>query len=114
MRIQQEKIKASEIKLTLEVGVDEYRPFLERAAVKLSRQTKIEGFRPGKAPFEIVKNRVGEMNLYQEALDEIVSNFYWQAVMREKLNAVGQPKIELGWLILVVPKNFVKSLALFS
>ncbi|HLD27363.1 MAG TPA: trigger factor [Patescibacteria group bacterium] len=98
MRIQQEKIKASEIKLTLEVGVDEYRPFLERAAVKLSRQTKIEGFRPGKAPFEIVKNRVGEMNLYQEALDEIVSNFYWQAVMREKLNAVGQPKIELAKL----------------
>jgi trigger factor len=98
MQIQQEKIKESEIKLTIEVTAAEYRPFLERAAVKLSQQTKIEGFRPGKAPFDIVKNRVGEMNIYQEALDEIVSNFYWQAVTGEKINTVGQPKIEMAKL----------------
>lgn len=95
MQIQKSQPKPSEVELTIEVSPSEYQPFLGKAATRISQTTKIEGFRPGKAPYDIVKQRAGEMNIYQEALDDIVSHFYYQAIVQEKLNTVGQPKIEI-------------------
>ena len=95
MKISKSQPKKSEVLLEIEVSTDEARPFLEKAAARVSKNTKIEGFRPGKAPYHIVKQKVGEMNIYQEALDNIVSHFYIEAVKQEDLDAVGQPKIEM-------------------
>jgi len=95
MQIIKKELQKSEIELTIEVSAEEGRPLLEKAAARISQTTKIEGFRPGKAPYDVVKQRAGEMNIYQEALDDIVSHFYYQAIIQEKLNTVGQPKITI-------------------
>lgn len=112
MHIQKSQSKPSEIELTIEVTVDEAKPFLEKAAGRLSKEIKIGGFRPGKAPYDIVKQKVGEMNIYQEALDNIVTHFYWQAVEQEKLNTVSQPKIDLEKFAPGNPINFKATVAL--
>lgn len=95
MNIQTKQLKPSEAELNIEVSQEECRPFLEKAANRLSQTSKIEGFRPGKAPYDIIKQRLGEMAIYQEALDAIISFFYFQAVKRENLDTVSQPKIDL-------------------
>ncbi|MBU1131544.1 trigger factor [Patescibacteria group bacterium] len=95
MQISTKELNKSQTELTIEVSAEEARPFLEKAAVRLSKETKIEGFRPGRAPYDIVKQKLGEMNIYQEALDNIITHFYWQAVEQEKINTVSQPKIDL-------------------
>jgi len=95
MNITKNKLKESELELIIEVPPADYQPFLAKAAARLSKDVKIEGFRPGKAPFDVVKGQVGEMNIYQEALDEIVSYFYYQAVTSEDIQAVSQPKINI-------------------
>jgi len=95
MNITKNKLKESELELIIEVSPADYQPFLAKAAARLSKDVKIEGFRPGKAPFDVVKGQVGEMNIYQEALDEIVSYFYYQAVTSEDIQAVSQPKINI-------------------
>lgn len=50
------------------------------AAKKLAPQLKIPGFRPGKAPYEIIQNYVGEEYLLNEALDDIVNDIYRDAL----------------------------------
>jgi len=95
MNIQKNQPKPSQMELTITIRLEEYQPFLEKAAVRLSQSNKIDGFRPGKAPFEIVRQRFGEMKIYEEALDDIITYFYFQAVSQEKLNTVSQPKIDL-------------------
>src|SRR5436190_237766 len=55
-----------EAKVTVEAA--ELKPFMERAATSLSEQVKIEGFRPGKADYDTVVRRVGEMAILEEAL----------------------------------------------
>ena len=95
MQIQKFQSKSSEIELTIEVSPEEYQSYLEKAASRLSQTNKIDGFRPGKAPYGIVKQKFGEMKIYEEALDDIITHFYWQAVSQEKLNTIGQPKIDL-------------------
>ncbi|MCX6785652.1 MAG: trigger factor [Candidatus Komeilibacteria bacterium] len=95
MQLTTKEIKPSELELTIEVSPAEYQTMLEKAATRLSQTSKIEGFRPGKASYEIVKQRFGEMAIYQEGLDNIISHFYYQAVTQEKLNTIAQPKIEI-------------------
>lgn len=35
------------------------------------------------------------MKIYEQALDDIISNYYWQALEQEKIESIGQPKIEV-------------------
>lgn len=102
MQLKKNQPKPSEIELEIEVSPAECAPFLEKAAFKMSQASKIEGFRPGHAPYDLIKNRFGAMAIFQEALDDIVSHFYFKVVKNENLNTVAAPKIEI---IKVAPDN---------
>ncbi|HCB19565.1 TPA: trigger factor [Candidatus Uhrbacteria bacterium] len=83
------------VKFTITIPLTELAPFLEDAAMHISQETSIPGFRPGKANYEIVKQRVGEMKIYEEALEPLVRKTYIEALMGEKIEAVGSPKIDV-------------------
>ena len=93
MTITDKKIENGEALLTIEVPVDEVKPFLERASQRIAKTKTIAGFRPGKAPLAMVMMEVGAMTVHQEALQEIIASAYWKAIQQEKLNAVGQPDV---------------------
>ena len=90
-----ENLPKNEVKLTITVSSQEMQPFLEKAAQTLSEETTIEGFRAGKAPYDVVKNRVGEMKIYEAALDSIVRKTYIEAVTTHKLEVAGEPAIKV-------------------
>lgn len=85
----------SQVELTITITPAEYQGQLVKAAERISQRQKIAGFRPGKAPFDLVKRTVGEMALLQEALEPLVKETYYQAIMAEKLDVVGMPKVDL-------------------
>jgi len=89
------KTNKGSVELEIEVSVEDYQPFLDKAALRLANKVKIAGFRPGKAPLAEIKKQAGEMSLYQEALDEIVNHFYYQVLKQEKLEAATWPKVEI-------------------
>lgn len=102
-----EKLPKSEIALTVTLAIDEFRPHLERAASELASATKIEGFRPGKAPYDLVAKRVGEMKIYEAALPHAVRSSYAKALTENKIMAVGQPKIDVKVLAPGNPLTFI-------
>ena len=57
------------------------------------RTAKIKGFRPGKVPKNVIKQRYGQQ-IRQEVLSELMQKSYTDAVRQEKLNPAGGPKIE--------------------
>lgn len=59
----------------------------------VSRTAKIKGFRPGKVPAKVVRQRYGKQ-VREEVLSEVLQKSYTQAVTQEKLNPAGGPKIE--------------------
>lgn len=95
MSYTRKELPQSEVELTITITPAEYQAQLEKAAERLSQRQKIAGFRPGKAPFDLVKRTVGEMALLQEALEPLVKEKYYDAVMAEKLDVVGMPKVEI-------------------
>ncbi|OQA36568.1 MAG: Trigger factor [Parcubacteria group bacterium ADurb.Bin326] len=95
MKTEIKKLPQSMVEILVELSVEELKPYLEKSAVKISETAKIEGFRPGKAPYNIVKEKFGEMAILQEAIDDIISKTYYQAVVENELVSIGQPKIDI-------------------
>lgn len=102
MKYESKKLPKSQIEMVVEVPYEEVKKYLTAAAEKVSREAKIEGFRPGKAPYEIVKQKFGEMAILQEASEDIVIKTYHEAIVSSKLVTIGQPKIEIEKL---APEN---------
>jgi len=59
----------------------------------VGRTAKIKGFRPGKVPAKVVRQRYGQQ-VREEVLNEVLQKSYTQAVTQENLNPAGGPKIE--------------------
>ena len=72
--------------------------------VKVGKTAKIKGFRPGKVPANVVKQRYGA-EVRQDVLSDYIQRGYSEAIQQEKLNPAGRPKIEPETL--VAGQNFV-------
>ena len=59
----------------------------------VGRTAKIKGFRPGKVPAKVVRQRYGQQ-VREEVLNEVLQKSYTEAVTQENLNPAGGPKIE--------------------
>jgi len=95
MQINSQKLEKNQMELIIEVPLEEAQSNLEAAARRLSMDTKIEGFRPGKAPYDMIKSRVGEMAIIEEAINDIVQKTFSKAIKDENLLTIGLPKIEI-------------------
>jgi len=60
---------------------------------KLGKTAKIKGFRPGKVPPKVVKQRYGQQ-IREEVLSEVMQKSYSDAVQQENLNPAGGPNIQ--------------------
>jgi len=95
MKVEKKNLDKGQVELTIEVSQVELTPYLEQAASRLSAKNPLPGFRPGKAPFEMIKSKFGEMAILQEALEPMLNQTFFKAINDEKLETVGQPNINI-------------------
>ncbi len=95
MKSEVKKLPRGQAELVIELSAEEYQPFLQQAAKKISESTKIPGFRPGKAGFELIKQKIGEGELWQEALEPAIKKTFISALDEQKIDSVGQPQIDV-------------------
>jgi trigger factor len=60
---------------------------------KVRRTARIKGFRPGKVPDKVIRQRYGDQ-VRQEVLQDVLQSSYSEAVAREQLRPAGGPRIE--------------------
>lgn len=106
------KLPKSVVELVVELSPADLQPHLERAAVQLSSQTTIPGFRPGKAPYEEVVRRFGAGRVWEEAATLAVPKVFGQVVAEEKLETIGSPQIDVVKLAPDNPFIFKATVAL--
>ncbi len=95
MTVTAERLPRSLVAMEIEVDADRLEGALEKAVKKVSQQVKIPGFRPGKAPREIVERVVGQPALLQEAIEALLPDIYSEALAEQEIEAIDQPEIEL-------------------
>ena len=66
----------------------------KKAVQKIANQVNIPGFRKGKAPRAIIEMHYGKEAVKQEAFEEVANKAYSEALEREKLIPVSDPKVE--------------------
>lgn len=102
MQYELKNLEKSQIELTITVEPADYKKDLENAALRISERANIKGFRPGKAPYETIKQQMGEIKIFEEAMQSMVETNFFAAVKKEKLDTVGMPQITI---IKVAPGN---------
>ena len=76
MKIEKQNLENHEVQLDVTVGEDEFAPYMTKAAKKIAGSQRIPGFRPGKAPANVIRNMFGEMAIAQEAFDMFLEDKY--------------------------------------
>jgi trigger factor len=65
-----------QVKIEAEFEVELFDSFKRRAARKIAKQAKIPGFRPGKAPYDVVLRMYGEGVINEEAVELLIDEQY--------------------------------------
>lgn len=65
-----------QVKIEAEFEVELFDSFKRRAARKIAKQAKIPGFRPGKAPYDVVLRLYGEGAINEEAIELLIDEQY--------------------------------------
>ena len=81
-------------KLTVDYTNLEFESFKHRAARRISKDTKIPGFRPGKAPYNVILNRYGEAAIIQEAIDILLDDDYAKILDEAEIKPSGMGSLE--------------------
>lgn len=95
MKVEKKDLPKKELELLFELSVEELKPYLEQAAVEISKQKRIQGFRPGKAPYSIVVKEVGEMMVMQTGANYAINKVVYDYLETENIEIIDQPAIEV-------------------
>lgn len=95
MQVSIETTSGLERRMTVTVPKENVDGEIEKRLKDLAGRVKIDGFRPGKVPFSVVRKKfVGQVS--QEVMGEVMQNSFYDAVTQEKLRPAGMPLIEPG------------------
>src|SRR5271157_2205146 len=85
----------SRLQMEFELPAERLARSLDDAARRLSRQHRISGFRPGKAPRTVVERVVGASAVMEEAVDLLVENAVREAVRDQEIVPLASPEVEV-------------------
>ncbi|MCW9056322.1 MAG: trigger factor [Gammaproteobacteria bacterium] len=92
MRVSLETGEGLERKLTVQVPAETLEKEVENRLKSMSSRVKIDGFRPGKVPFKVVKQQYGNQ-IHQEVVGDVLQTSFRDAVIKEDLKPAGPPSI---------------------
>ena len=92
MAVTVETLEKLERKMTLTLPVDVIAKEVDTRLKRLARQVKVDGFRPGKVPMNIVAQRYG-YSVHYEVMNDKVGEVFATAANEAKLRVAGQPRI---------------------
>ena len=93
MQVSVESREGLERRMTVEIPAEMVNGALEKRLREIARNAKIDGFRPGKVPLSIIRQRYSGQ-ARQEVFGDLVQSTYFQALAKENLQPAGEPSIE--------------------
>ncbi len=94
MKVSTERLENCQMALTIEVDEERAERALREAARRISKRVRIPGFRPGKAPYEVIRRIFGEEALYNEILDELGEAVYKEALKETGIEPFAPARVE--------------------
>lgn len=93
MQVTVETNEGLERKLRVQIPEDRVRGEVDKRLGDLARSVRMPGFRPGKTPVKVVRQRFGQ-KVRDEVVGEMVQSTFFDAIAQENLRPAGSPTIE--------------------
>lgn len=90
-----EKVSSSKLKIEVTVTPEEYQNHLKQSYEKNKEFFQVQGFRKGKAPFNMVKKKFGVEALYEDADNFALNESYFKIIEESKIDPVDYPQIDI-------------------
>ncbi|PJD95564.1 MAG: trigger factor [Legionella sp.] len=93
MQVSVETLNGLERKVTVSVPTEKVEEEVSLRLKNLARRVKVDGFRPGKVPFDVVKKRYSD-SVREEVARDMVQSTLFEALQKNELVPAGYPFIE--------------------
>ncbi|MCR9192784.1 MAG: trigger factor [Gammaproteobacteria bacterium] len=93
MAVSVESLSGLKRKMTISVPAEDFTKEYDSRIKKLAAKVKIDGFRPGKVPLTVVKQRYS-FSVTNEVAQELIQSSLYEALQEHKLSPVASPEIE--------------------
>ncbi|OLD23423.1 MAG: trigger factor [Chloroflexi bacterium 13_1_40CM_3_65_12] len=90
-----EQLPKSQVGMTIDVPAETVDATYERVLNRLASRSKLEGFRPGRAPRALVEARLGPAVLREEVVETMVPEVLRQALEEKSINPIDNPDVEV-------------------
>ena len=95
MQVQVARISPVVMELAVEVPVADVKAEVEKAYVTLQKKARVRGFRPGKAPRQVLVHLYGPQ-VMNDVVQSLVSGTLPKALSEQKVQRINQPQVEAG------------------
>jgi len=89
------KLEKSEVEINGILEVAEFEKYEAKALERIGERLELPGFRKGKAPTDIIKTNIKEMELLEEMAEVALSENYLEILKENKIDAIGRPQITI-------------------
>jgi trigger factor len=90
-----EELPDNKVRLHVSIPAPDFERAIDAAFRKLAAEVKIPGFRPGKAPRQLLEARLGSDVARDQALRDSLPGYYADAVESEELDTIAAPEIDI-------------------
>lgn len=97
MQVSMENTGELSRKMSITVPADEVTKMATSKLEEVQKTYKMQGFRPGKVPMDVIKSKFGA-SVMGEITEQLISSSMVKAFGEKKVNLAGQPKMEEGGL----------------
>lgn len=95
MKISTKNISETQIVVSIVADDTILLPLKRHVLTHFKNRVKVPGFRPGKAPLEMVEKHLDSATLQSEFLEEAINNLYGKAISAENFRPISQPEISI-------------------
>ena len=91
-----QKLEKSKVEIALSVEGEEWTACIKEVYNQNKHQYKMEGFRPGKVPFNVLVKRYGVEVFFEDAIDYALNKYYGEILDKEKeLEVIARPDVDI-------------------
>ncbi len=103
MKVTKETTENCEVILTVEIDDAQKQKLLQKAARRISKNVRIPGFRPGKAPYNLVLSRFGIDAIQEEATKDLTTTVFQSALEEAEVTPYAMASLDkIEWEPLVM------------
>ena len=95
MKVTVERLPESQVQLDIAADEAEFAQAMDRAFRQVSKTVQVPGFRPGKAPRQLVEQRIGREAIVEEANRVLMDRMYRDALKQEDVQPIGDPVADI-------------------